>query len=648
VSDDVDDRKTAKELKDRWEKSRRYSERAVLKYAQNVAMYEGDQWMDLDFALGELANLEHEPERMRFEVNRIQSSVKGSQAKLQKRELVFDVVPNDAASTAVIGARKAEAALRHLHRSQRWELLRADWNLKTFLGGFSVGSVDWDPSIGPKLNGKPLGDVRLTISSISECAFAPGVTDVRTARWWIRATTMAPKDAEALYELDSTPKPDFGTLDALRVGDPTGRASVTDHEMCLVLTQYERPGPWGKGGVTTVIGDAVVDNAPWPFPWTDTLNLEPQWETMMPGRWFGETRVSAAVPIQQAYNACWSALGEHLKRAGNVRMLMPTESQVNVSSLTDLPGEILKYWGEKKPEWMGAPGVPGYVVEMIRNLRQELDDALGQQDISRGSAPANAESGLAYQILTEQADTPLMNMAAEQARSWGGIGEKSLLLYEKYATQDRTAAVTVGSVDGLSLKWSGKEIAGQTVVVIPMDNVMPRSRAAQHQFALSLWDKQIVTDPKLIARIGDFPEAASFVEALDPDWSRQERENALLSIGKGDDVEVRDFDNDETHIASIDAFQKTRTYEQLPDDWKQAIDEHKLQHEEALLAKAAKQATNPIFAGLAQADTPPGSATSGSAMGMMPEDQMGMLADPAMQEAPLEEATPEFQAEGML
>jgi len=610
---------TASEIRKRWDDGSRALRRLVGHYRENVAFDSGNQWVSWNESRIELTQMPRQAERVRATINRLLPARRTAMAKLLRRPLVFEVIPTTADDQAMTAARLAESVLSDAAREQGWEDIRAQSSLSAWLGGTSVLSIEWDPGAGKPLgmleSGKPYGqgDCCVRSSPISQVAFPPGTTDAVRSTWWVKATIMPTAEAKDRYGLKAEPAVDSkANSENIRPSSDGVRGSEAVEKSCTVLSYFERPSGGRPGVVATVIGNDIVSGPhAWPFPWSDRLNVAIVREAPIEDHWAGETVVSAAIQPQMLLNLMVSALAEHSKLAGNARLVISEHALELIDTLSDLPGEVIPFDPQMdgvKPEWIAPPQLPQWMTEQVSLLQREIDDILGHQEISRGSTPSNIQSGLGLSILSEQADTPLTAMALAGARAWGDIASMALKLYEQKVlpTEQRDARVDTPGMRSERVKWTGKDLAGQTTVTVPAEAVTPRSRAAQQAMSVRLWELGIVKDPKVVAQMGDFPDQSAFLEAIEPDVAKAERENHDLSLDEP--REPADFDNHQKHIECHNRFRKTARYEQLPEAIRTLVDQHVEAHESLSREELALQARTPApLDQTAMATEPPGS-----------------------------------------
>ncbi|MGH9652596.1 MAG: portal protein [Bryobacteraceae bacterium] len=595
-------------------------------YWINRSFLTGQQWIWWNQARNRVDQLPRD-DRVRATMNILRGYHRQLVAKLLQRELVFECRPNDGDDESIRGAHIAEAILMHTARIRKWETLREHVAIQTLIGGTALLSLDWDTTAGQCLSmgsttglaydqtdGKNVGtgDIVETVNCIAEVVTEPGSRDIETARWWIRATALPPMDVRTMFNMAKTPE-----ADALTFLSPyEGRIMLMERgelpiQLTLVVQYYERPNPLcEKGMVASVVnGEFVSGPDPWPFPFKDRLNLICFRDEKQHDRWWGEPVLTSAVPIQTAYNASWSAIIEHMKLAGNARMLVP-DGSLDVDQLNDSPDSVISYNREDgPPTYLSAPQMPSWWVQQPAMLDAVMQDILGIHDVTQGAAPANIESGVGLSILGEADQTPLAKVTKEMADGWSRFGSMVLEIYAAKVKETRRIALPRGPQGSAPAQsaWTGKDLGGQTLAKVSLEAIIPRSRAAMQAWATALWDRHIITDPALFAKIADLPTRDNFAEGLDPDLDKAQRENHDIVRGQ---IEVPvAFDNHQTHIAAHNDFRKSERYERMDINTRVVMDQHVKAHEvlaaEAVAGQTLRTNVNPNLASAPQAHEPP-------------------------------------------
>lgn len=641
-------------VRDLFDKGTRAIRQSAFDYWINRSYLAGNQWVTWSKSQQRVIELRRADDRTRVVMNKMAAYHRTIMAKLHTNPLAFDVIPTAADDAAMRGARIGEAILADAYREHRWEDIRIEADSSMFNGGTAGLCVEWDPKAGTTIGERDdgsrfgTGDVKITALSIVEMVTQPGARELETALWWIRNAALPPDEVKARYGLNKLPPADAGAAMgpmSLRLAGTDMTQSQVVNYLTQVLTYFERPYGDQKGQIVTVVAGAVVDQQPWPFPFTDRLNIVAQRETRVEQRWYGDTILTFLVPMQAAYNASWSNILEHMKLAGNARLFVNDASMDLIDELTDTPGEIVPYIGDHVPQWGAPPPMPQWWVEQPQMLRADMDDLVGLHNPN--NPPTAVESGVGLTILAEHDDTPLATAAGESARAWGAVATMVLKLYEDKVTETRQAKL--GGAPGRPpemVRWSGKDLAGQTSARVPIDGILPKSHAAEENRAMHLAQAGVITDLKSYMAVSGAPDAASVEDEMDPDAAKAKRENHAMTVGNVC-IPAR-FDNHGVHLNEVNRFRKSARYEQLqtqklppelkreltkvwkvlkaafqasadddapqiPESYADIVDLHATGHEVMAAEEAAKQQLlavhAPALMGAAQANEAPGSAT---------------------------------------
>ena len=583
---------TPKEIRRRWDKALRATQMPREQAAINEQFINNRHWLRWNRGQGRLEELPRNPDRVRATINRIGPDSHRLLAKLTSRDLAWDVAPNSPDDQAIQASRVAEHALYDTASRQGWEDLRYEHALACWQGGVAGIMVEWDRSVGTPIamgeNGQAIhtGDVKLTVVPLHEIAVEPGTRNAETGLYWIHGRALPPSEVAEQFDLETEPKPDARAIDSVwRVHNPTDSSHTP---LVMVYTLYQRPTSQAEGTIVTVVGDQVVDQSPWYFPFSDRLNLATCVVWPITNKWYGHTPCTDGVPVQTAMNASWSSILEHLKLAGNARLWVPEGSVEDINDLSDTAGEFAEYIpvNGARPSYEAPPSMPEWWVRAPDILGGAMNDILGQSDISRGVAPSGVESGIAMSLLQENSDTPIGRFAKNMAGMWGRVGSMCLELFATFVRDTREAKVLMPNNRIPEIvQWNGNVLHGHTRAVVPMDSVTPRNRNAQAAYAFQLHDRGLIQSPIELARIADLPDQDDLLEGIDPDTARAMRENSHLAAGAARTVDT--IDDHMNHILHHRNFMRSQRFENLPADIQQNFRLHMAAHEQYAAMQAA-------------------------------------------------------------
>lgn len=605
---------SAKVILDRYEQGLQATLFERQQYWINYAFLRGRQWVYWNKTTRRIDDLARTRGRYQATIDRISPSSRTLMSKATERELVFDVLPSGADDSSIMGARTAESVLRTLHREQEWESIREELAWGTWTGGTAALCIDWDIYAGKEIKTGSetddrinTGDVCVSALTMPEFVLQPGARKDDDALWWCKAVVLPSQTVQSMWpdKFEKAPP-----SDAQSSHSPYNQRVVTEESSntkdgTIVLTYYERPNALNKKGtVAVVVDNKIVENREWPFPWTDRLNLVVVRETPVNGRWTGDTMLSKAIKIQSALNAAWSNYLEHLKKVGNARLLIPASQMESVDSLVDDPGKPIKFMdgpGAQLPQYLQPPQLPSWVRDIIGELRNEMDTVTGVTDVSRGMAPSNApDSGYGFEILNDNANTPIGRLTKDQSRAFGRIASMVLRLYERNVKETHTAIVHMPRQPPMTVKWTGKSLAGQTTAIVPLDAIMPRSGAASQQFAQTAMKMGFIRPGDIVtfARIAELPGAENVIEAVDVQASLAQRYCAYIAEGIVPQPEP--WHDSQVMIDTINRFRCTPKYEGLKPEIKElyeiTVQAYDTMAKEQAGQRQAELALNPVLA----------------------------------------------------
>lgn len=601
----------AAKIVDMWQDADRYLVKERRDYWMNASYYVSHQWIWWDSsrnAVQELSYANEAEKGSRITVDKYGPRTRSLLARLTRAELMWEVQPGGMDDSSMRRQRLQEQLLIGEQRHNNWEDVREMCLLQTLFGGSAAICVDWDPDKGEDYLldavsqiSVPLGGIRLTPVGINEFTLEPGSLNATDARWWIRCTSLPPEQVQERYNLEETPKADSeAMLSARHRSLLRNRPGGDPPKTTLVYIYYERPTNRGPGCVVHVVnGKVVLLEEEWPFPFKH-LNIAVFRQNKIPNSWVGHTLLTPARDVQYAYNRARSTILEHMRKAANARMMVPSGSVDDADSLTIDPADVLEYNSEiGEPHWQTAPEVPRWISNEAQFLEAELDDIFHTHQTSRGEAPGDRNSGLALALLAEKDDTPLGPMAKDQSLGWGKIAEMTLSLYRMNAEStgiNRKVMLLTEQGVPHEIQWSAKDIDEKPTVIVPLDATMPRSKLATQSMITQLAQQFPLVfqnvSAKSLTRMLDLPDPKQFLSQMDPDVAKAEWENGLLM--QGVPVIPEDFDVHDAHVTIHNTQRKSPAYELADPQVKQMLDMHVMAHIQYM--------TNETAAIMAQAD----------------------------------------------
>lgn len=595
----------------------------ILRMQVIQSLMSGDEWVSFNRETSTLQTdssptLVDNEGRLRVPINRMRPALRRQVAKITAKPLRLSVVPSGSTNSSVDGAKKAEAAVNDVARRHNWDKLREDVAWHTPKSGTSVMAIEWDPETQ---------DTYECVLSVAEVAFEPATRDARNSYWWIKAQAIPVSEVQRIWQMPAEPSANVAASaqPLFRMIRGEGKQIHRAEKLTLVLTYYERPNYLRpEGAMVVVVDNKIVSQSPWPFPFTDHLNVAII--RMMPSdaRWTGETPFTDAAPLQQALSMGMSAALENLRAYPSAKMAVQDQDRNILDGMDDDPLVPIVYSGER-PGYVTPPEMPAWHPQLREECRMELDQVVGDSDVLRGNSTGSITSGSGIALLAEQGDAPLGLLANSIAAAFSELGNMYLQIASvQYETTGRSAEVYQSNgLPPAKVEWTGASFAGEFNAQVSREAILPRSQLASWELAKEM--KGMYPDLPLekFLELADYGDPSNVTEHLNPDVAKQRRENHGIMTAPAntpDSMPIPEkFDDHRTHIAVINEWRKSPDYERMDAQRKTVAEYHALIHQQFAMEEAMQQAglAMPMpmtgqpdammaaIAGAAQANEPP-------------------------------------------
>lgn len=505
-------------------------------------------------------------------------------------KLEFEALPMGSDSASRSAARLAERICYHTADEHAWQQLDEELLLAMDTGGAAAIVQMWNPRAGTGLgvdrNGREFGtgDLEYFVADIGEFAVAPGRHVPEKAPWWVYQRALTPAEAKARYNLAEEPAAD-ATAATFSARLDNGTAATN---MCRVVTMFERPSAVSrKGRVVTVIGNEIVEDTPWPFPYSDSLNISVGRPHPKHRRWTGHSPVWDAIPNQTQLNWFESYRMAHLRDAANAERIVDEtyidEARPGPRTIPFTPDPN----GGFMPKLMDTWQMPEYAREFGPEQRELVRSKVGVSDMALGDLPTGVSAASAFAVIIEQGEKRQTPLVKARAHVWSDVATKTLKTYEAKVVGGEKREVRLVDGDHVrTIAWDGAMLLGHTKVTVPVDRIMPRNRAASVALADTLMQAGQIADARKYLELAEVGDTDHALGVLSPDWERARRENHLLAAGKAAVVEP--WDDDAIHIEAHTAEFKSARWDEMSEEAKQLAREHLQGHETQAAEKAGR------------------------------------------------------------
>jgi hypothetical protein len=559
----------------------------------NIAFYEGRQWVTYDPYSSRVVDWYPPRGKPRPVTNLIMPVVRIEYAKISRNIPTFKVVANVPTQENIQKAKLAYTFLNYKWQVDDYEHEFNSALLMALLGGTGFIKVYYDPTAGATYKGQPIGDIVLDYCSPLEMFIDPLARSLKEASWVIHARVRSVEYVEKKYGI----KVPGESLESNAILGSVGRFNIAKADsapmgVTLVKEYWERPNEANPDGKYVVIAGGKVlyesDN-PYkdvcPIPFTSMVHIP------VPSRLWGESVVTQLRQINVVYNKIMSDIMENTTKLSNPPLVVPFGALKKEPEMS--PGEIIYYnpLTAGKIDQLPIEPYPTQVLNTLLRLQQERDDISGINDVSRGAVPRGVRSGQALSYLLEQDTTRLSVTARHYEQMIEDTLQMVLDLAKEFYDVPRLIAFSAdGSQDAILFKSS--DIPDNVGVYVTAGSTLPRSETQAAEYYLSLWDRGIIQDPRLVTRITQYGSDEEITQELELDTGQALRENKKMQDGK--QVPVEDYQNHFVHITEHNKFRKTEEYDKLSDDIKNIFAQHVEQHKQFMQqlqqqAQAAQQ-----------------------------------------------------------
>lgn len=381
-----------------------------------------------------------------------------------------------------------------------------------------------------------------------------------------------------------------------------------------------------KGGMLTVAGDQVVQVVDgWPYENGNEFPFS-KFDHIASGKFYNDSIIVDLIPLQREVNRIHSQLIEAKNRMAKPQ-LVAARGSVDPKKITSEPGLVILYApGHQKPEQMVLAQIPSYVMEELKQLMADMDDLVGQHDISTGQAPGGVSAATAIAYLQENDDSILGESIYSLESLYRKIGRQTLSLAAQYWDDERLVKV-VGEDGSFDVQqFSASDMADNTDLRVISGSGMPISKAGRTATIMDLMAQGFI-QPDIGLDLMQMGGPAGFFNATKIDKRQAQRENikmrqmppvdpmeAMMQPPQDPDadgdidqptlVQVNTWDNHAVHIQVHNDFRKGQTFETLPDNIKQEFEAHVQMHMAALQGGLPAQPQTPAEPGYPESEQP--------------------------------------------
>ena len=305
---------------------------------------------------------------------------------------------------------------------------------------------------------------------------------------------------------------------------------------------------------------------------------------------YGMSRIVYAYQVQKSIDMLISMILDNAQLHGTAKFLYPegsvSDDAFNNSAATGIPYNPST---GSKPDWFRPASVTPDAWKGVEMLRQYIWDVYGMSEFSQGKIPRELSS-YAVQLSLETDDKFRIRMFNKKKAFLRDIYVQGLELTKQFMNDARKLRITGVEGRSDSVYFSASDLIGDYDLDVDYGQYIPVDPAARKQqlleFVKNGFYEKAGGDMKKLATLLVDGSMLNVKSAFENAVKRQQTENDKMTSGQ--DVAIKPWDNDEAHLAAIDEFTSTETFEKLPPEIQGKIWKHGEEHTNRLAEKLAK------------------------------------------------------------
>jgi len=334
----------------------------------------------------------------------------------------------------------------------------------------------------------------------------------------------------------------------------------------------------------------------------------------------GTPLMSALVPIQMEINKTASQILQYKDHTIYPRWLSQEAHDLDISEISRRPHTQITYKnvGGPAPREVQVRPLPAYVVNLVRDFKQHMEDIAGIHDITQGQAPGSIQTGRGVAILAEMDE-----------RRWGPPATNLTDALSKIGTLT-VRAWKARAPEKLTVRLIGKNNAFEAFVIHRASMISENIRVAPGStFAFSkglkndqikeLWQMGLLTDPSRALRAMEMGALEEVVGDNTKARNRARRENFLMY--RGDQPKMEQWDDHVAHMDQILEVTTSELWDRLEEPVQEIFRAHWMEHYQAYQATMQQQQMDAGARGAA-ASASMGQEAGAPAQGQTPEQGM--------------------------
>lgn len=301
------------------------------------------------------------------------------------------------------------------------------------------------------------------------------------------------------------------------------------------------------------------------------------------GNFYGTTPMFSCIELQRTRNRLEALILMAAMRMGSPVWIVPEPG--TQMALTGDAGLVVKWTptgnGGVAPKRDEGIPVPPSLVALLQMIDQTMDNLVGLSEVMRGMRPPSVRTHSAIEKLDEVARSRQSGLFMNWSLGLADLQTVGFEIFRLVQPEGRYARITgTGTGEWTVTKIESADLIGGVDIAPEAGGTTPRTAIERQAMITTMIQSGLVNlqDPKQVHAIYRLFGLAEMVPEMDRDRMQIAREHDRFRNNVP--LQVQPYDNHQMHSEEHREFMLTEEFEDMPDEKKQEMFQHKGQHDQ--------------------------------------------------------------------
>jgi hypothetical protein len=261
---------------------------------------------------------------------------------------------------------------------------------------------------------------------------------------------------------------------------------------------------------------------------------------------YGYTSMFDLLPVQEGVNSLYSVIMTNQNAFGVQNVLVPHNSNVQVSQIAGALNIIGYNPQYGKPEPINFTNTPAEIFNMIERLENTMETLSGINSVTRGNPEASLKSGAALALVQAQAVQFASGLQQSYVQLVEDVSTATIKLLQDFAESPRVAAIAGKANRSYMKQFTGNDLSNINRVIVEISNPLSKTTAGKLEIANQLIQMGLIKNVDQYFTVLNTGRLESMIEGEQAELLLIRAENEKMMDGTI--VPVLALDNHMTHI----------------------------------------------------------------------------------------------------